>query len=67
MIAEWVGDSAENLDRWKLVVQGWIAAGHNKTNVEGMLDWFKQGKTTKGAPASNGKSTKPGFRLPDGV
>lgn len=50
MIEKAIGEKPEDLDRWGKTVIGWIAASYNKKNVEGMLDWFSQGKTCQGRP-----------------
>lgn len=57
MIVSKVGESPEAIERWKLTIQGWIAAGHNKVNVKGMLDWYGRGQTEK--PAPNGHKAAP--------
>lgn len=66
-----VGEKPDDLDRWKRTVEGWIAAGHYKLNVGGMLDWYRQGRTSKGAPASVTKNSPPangrGPMLPEGL
>jgi hypothetical protein len=50
MVAQAVGDHSENLERWGAAITGWLAAGYSKKNIAGMLDWYRQGKTSKEAP-----------------
>lgn len=49
-IVQIVGSESRNLDRWQETIRGWIAAGYRKENVAGILDWFKQGRTSKAVP-----------------
>lgn len=62
-IVQIVGQESEKLDQWSETVRGWIAAGYRKENIEGLLDWFKQGRTSKGGPnpshAPNGAGAAP--------
>lgn len=61
-----VGEKPADLERWQRTIEGWIAAGHYKLNVAGMLDWFAQGRTSKVAPDRPDQNSSP-FRLPEGV
>ena len=47
-IAQTVGTEPAVLDRWRATINGWLGAGYSKTNVAGMLDWFKEGRTERG-------------------
>lgn len=66
-IAAVVGEKPDDLERWQRTITGWIAAGHYKLNVGGMLDWYGQGRTSKAGPVVAVKPATNGGRMPDGV
>lgn len=43
MVAKSVGDEPANVQRWKEVVEKYIAKGWNPMNIDGMLDKYKNG------------------------
>lgn len=45
-----------DLERWKSVVNAWMARGYKPNNCAGMLDWYRDGIPAQG---SNGKNGKP--------
>ena len=42
-LAEVVGESPEDLERWREVCMQWIGHGWKKTNVAGMLEYYQRG------------------------
>ena len=54
-IAQTVGTEPAVLDRWRATINGWLGAGYSKTNVAGMLDWFREERTERGRDNGTGK------------
>lgn len=36
-----IADTVTDLDRWKAAVSAWMARGYRPTNVDGMLEWYR--------------------------
>ena len=54
-IAQTVGTEPAVLDRWRATINGWLGAGYSRTNVAGMLDWFREERTERGRDNGTGK------------
>jgi DNA-binding Lrp family transcriptional regulator len=50
-IAKEVGDKPADLEFWGSVIKNWLLMGWNKTNVKGMIDFYKR----REIPPGNGK------------
>lgn len=48
-------DDPEALERWKGVVNRWLAAGYNPRNVAGMLEWYQNPKKSQMTPAERAR------------
>jgi hypothetical protein len=54
-----IGDTEENLHRWRQTLQRYMTQGRNPTNVEWMLDCYRQPeKLEPPKPKSNTKSSR---------
>ncbi|HUW10431.1 MAG TPA: phage replisome organizer N-terminal domain-containing protein [Anaerolineae bacterium] len=53
-----VGTGPPELKRWHDMINAWLKRGYRKGNIEGMLDWFKNGiPKTKGRRNNGSKRT----------
>lgn len=46
-IAEGIPSDKDSLDRWRETVKAWMLHGYNTRNIAGMLEWYKEGRTTR--------------------
>lgn len=44
-------EDADALERWQRAVAAWVQRGHNAANVDGMLDWYREGIPPRSRPA----------------
>ena len=49
----------ETVPRWRECIDAWLQRGHNPRNVDGMLDWYRNGIPTYNSNSGNsGRKTK---------
>ncbi len=53
-----INDVVKDLDLWRRVCHEWNMAGYKPTNVEGMLDWYRNGGRTS-TPFNRGNGVAP--------
>lgn len=59
VLKEVVGDSPIALEKWRGVVTAWNLRGYKTTDVDGMLQWFKDGIPERNGGKVNGNPSEP--------
>ncbi|WP_162008323.1 hypothetical protein, partial [Xylella fastidiosa] len=50
-IAAKVSRDGASLDRWRVAVEAWVGRGNRYTNVDGMVEWYRDGVPAQPARA----------------
>ncbi len=58
IIDEHIPNNNDALHQWYRVCRGWMATYDNHKNVAGMLDWYAEGRVSRGKPNGNGRHDK---------
>ncbi len=61
VVRENIGQTVTDLDRWRSVIAAWLGAGYKPGNVNGMLEWYRDGipaYRANGKHSSNGSGPR---------
>ena len=47
-IEEAIPTTQDCLEKWSQVVKAWLLNGNNQRNVAGMIEWYRNGKSSNG-------------------